>query len=314
MGPRHWLEDGAGYTRWKSPRVRQSAQDIVHYDPESGQREVLVPACGPDPWRAVEAAEDRGLRLVARREEAAHLHQHQARLAQNTRGDYWVFDRDKQRAAETRRRGRALDADVRHVLAGRPPRGLCVPRTTCSFRTSTICAITQLTTDGSKTIINGTSDWVYEEEFGLRNGFRWSPDGKHIAYWQFDTTGVREFTLINNTDALYPQDHLLRLPEGRVKPTPPAAWASSRPAAGRRAGSDPNADPRNHYIPRMEWSQDSKQVVFQQLNRLQNTNQVIRGDARTGSDPGALHRSRRRLGGSGRELALDREREDASFG
>ena len=63
--------------------------------------------------------------------------------------------------------------------------------------------ITQLTTDGSDIIINGTSDWVYEEEFRLRDGFRWSPDGTKIAYWQFDTEGVGIFYMINNTDSVY---------------------------------------------------------------------------------------------------------------
>ena len=51
--------------------------------------------------------------------------------------------------------------------------------------------ITQLTNDGSITIINGTFDWVYEEELDLRDGFRWSPDGTSIAYWQLDASGVR---------------------------------------------------------------------------------------------------------------------------
>ena len=64
--------------------------------------------------------------------------------------------------------------------------------------------MTQLTSDGSETIINGTSDWVYEEEFGVRDGFRFSPDGRSVAYWQFDSSGVGIFSLINNTDALYP--------------------------------------------------------------------------------------------------------------
>ena len=63
--------------------------------------------------------------------------------------------------------------------------------------------ITQLTTDGSRTIINGTFDWVYEEELCLRDGFRWSPDGRRIAYWQLDTSGVQDFLLIDNTDSLY---------------------------------------------------------------------------------------------------------------
>ncbi len=85
--------------------------------------------------------------------------------------------------------------------------------------------ITQLTSDGSETIINGTSDWVYEEEFGVRDGFRWSPDGRSIAYWQFDSTGVGIFSLINNTDSLYPA-----ITRSRIRrPAPPirrraSAW------------------------------------------------------------------------------------------
>ena len=61
--------------------------------------------------------------------------------------------------------------------------------------------ITQLTDDGSRTIINGTFDWVYEEEFGLRDGWHWSPDGRRIAFWQLDAEGVRNFNLINDTDS-----------------------------------------------------------------------------------------------------------------
>ncbi len=58
-----------------------------------------------------------------------------------------------------------------------------------------------LTSDGSATLINGTSDWVYEEELDVRDGFRWSPDSRHIAYWQFDTRGVGIFPLIYNLGA-----------------------------------------------------------------------------------------------------------------
>ena len=65
--------------------------------------------------------------------------------------------------------------------------------------------ITPLTTDGSKTLINGTSDWVNEEELDLRNCFRWSPDGRHLLFWQFDTTGVAEFHLVDNVVSKSPR-------------------------------------------------------------------------------------------------------------
>ena len=55
-----------------------------------------------------------------------------------------------------------------------------------------------LTKRSRDTVINGTFDWVYEEELGLRDGFRWSPDGKRIAYWQMDEEGVKEMHMINN--------------------------------------------------------------------------------------------------------------------
>ena len=74
---------------------------------------------------------------------------------------------------------------------------------------------TPLTQDGSETTINGTSDWVYEEELGVRDGFRWSPDGARIAYWQFDSTGVGIFSLINDTDSALSDDHADSLSQGR---------------------------------------------------------------------------------------------------
>jgi len=64
-------------------------------------------------------------------------------------------------------------------------------------------AIRALTSDGSETLVNGASDWVYEEELNLRDAFRWSPDGKNIAFWQLDESGVQQYSIINNTCLLY---------------------------------------------------------------------------------------------------------------
>jgi dipeptidyl-peptidase-4 len=111
--------------------------------------------------------------------------------------------------------------------------------------------ITPLTTDGSETTINGTSDWVYEEELDVRDGFRWSPDGTRIAYWQFDTTGVGTFTLINNTDALYPT--LVRFPYPKVGTTNSAARIGVVDAAGGETRwMQTPGDPRNTYLARVE--------------------------------------------------------------
>lgn len=100
--------------------------------------------------------------------------------------------------------------------------------------------IRRLTDDGSRTIINGTFDWVYEEELDLRDGWRWSPDGNHIAYWQLDSAGVRDFNLINNTDSLYPI--ITPIPYPKAGETNSASRigiveAIGRPKGERRSGS-----------------------------------------------------------------------------
>ncbi len=74
-------------------------------------------------------------------------------------------------------------------------------------------AVKQLTTDASDDIIDGTSDWNNNEEFSLPDCFQWSPDGKKIAYYQFDQSGVQDFALINYTDTLYPVITKYKYPE-----------------------------------------------------------------------------------------------------
>ena len=111
--------------------------------------------------------------------------------------------------------------------------------------------ITQLTSDGSRTVINGTFDWVYEEELDDRDGWRWSPDGKSIAFWQLVADSVRDFNLIDYTDSLY----------SKVVPIQyPKAGESNSAARVAVVGADGGpirwlevpGDPRNNYLARME--------------------------------------------------------------
>ena len=133
--------------------------------------------------------------------------------------------------------------------------------------------ITQLTSDGSKTIVNGTFDWVYEEEFSCRDGFRWSPDGKYIAYWQSDTEGTGVFDIINNVDSIYPT--ILHFPYPKAGTANSAVKVGYIPAAGgTTTWIDIPGDPRNNYIPRMDFIPESNELFIQQLNREQNTNKV----------------------------------------
>lgn len=135
----------------------------------------------------------------------------------------------------------------------------------------------QLTSDGCETIVNGTFDWVYEEEFGCRDGFRWSSDSRSIAFWQCDTEGTGWFDIINNIDSIYPT----------VKhfPYPKAGTANSAVRIGvldvQNPGSAPSwidipGDARGNYLPRMEFVPGTGTLMIQQMNRAQNTNTLWR--------------------------------------
>jgi dipeptidyl-peptidase-4 len=114
---------------------------------------------------------------------------------------------------------------------------------------------------------------VYEEEFNCRDGFRWSPDGKYIAYWQSDTEGTGWFDIINNVDSLYPT--IQRFPYPKAGTTNSAVKVGYVSAdGGATTWIDIPGDPRNNYIPRMDFIPESSELFIQQMNRQQNTNRV----------------------------------------
>jgi dipeptidyl-peptidase-4 len=140
--------------------------------------------------------------------------------------------------------------------------------------------ILPLTTNGGGDIFNGIGDWVNEEEFSIYDGFTWSPDGRHIAFWQFDTSGVERFTLINNTAELYPQ--IFQFPYPKPGTQNSAVHVGIVPSGGGAAIWVKSAEPlRDHYIPRMQWA-DEQTLVLQNMNRLQNRNDVLLADVASG--------------------------------
>jgi dipeptidyl-peptidase-4 len=137
----------------------------------------------------------------------------------------------------------------------------------------------RLTFDGSETIINGTTDWVYEEELHLRDAFRWSPDGRRIAYWQLDQSPVRLYYLIDLLP-LYPELKEIRYPKAGERNSR-VRVGSLELASERTTWFDTGTD-EDIYVSRMEWAASSDEVVIQRLNRRQNRLDLLLGDARTG--------------------------------
>ncbi len=138
-----------------------------------------------------------------------------------------------------------------------------------------------LTTDGTDRIINGTFDWAYEEEFDCRDGFRWSPDSKDVAYWQLDARKIRNFLMINNTDSIYSFTIPVEYPKVGETPSPYRIGVVSVASAKTNWMAIPG-DPQNTYVPRMEYAGSAQQLVIQQLNRKQNESNLMYLDTKTG--------------------------------
>lgn len=139
-----------------------------------------------------------------------------------------------------------------------------------------------LTTDGTDRLINGTFDWVYEEEFDCRDGFRWSPDGKSIAYWQIDATKIRNFLMINNTDSIYSYTIPVEYPKVGQDPSSCKVGIVDI-ATAKTSWLKVPGDQVQNYIPRMEWIPGSNEVILQQLNREQNVSKLYVADAGNGN-------------------------------
>jgi dipeptidyl-peptidase 4 len=275
-----WTEDGHGYMTLEPSSGPSGGRDIVRHDPKTNTTEILVPAelLVPPGGNAPLGLDD--YTFSPDRSRLLIFTNSQRVWRSNTRGDYWVLDRSSH---ELRRLGGdAPPASLMHAkFAPDGLRAAYVLSNNIYVEDLRDHRITQLTSSTSPDEINGTFDWVYEEEFGLRDGFRWSPDGTMVAYWSINAAGVREFPLVNNTDSLYPRINPIKYP--KVGETNAACRLGVVSAAGGATRwLEVAGDPRNHYITLMEWAGNSDNVVLQQLNRYQNTVRVMLATVKNG--------------------------------
>ncbi len=129
-------------------------------------------------------------------------------------------------------------------------------------------------------MINGTFDWVYEEEFFCRDGFRWGPDSKSIAYWQIDANKIRDYYMLNTTDSVYSRVIPVEYPKVGEKPSPARIGIVDINSAQTKWMNVPG-EPDEHYIIRMEWA-GPNEIILQQLNRKQNESKILLCSASTG--------------------------------
>lgn len=133
--------------------------------------------------------------------------------------------------------------------------------------------ITQVTTDGKfNKIINGSSDWVYEEELALVKGYAWNETSTKLAYYRFDESNVKEYSM-QTWGKLYPEAYVYKYPKaGEDNSIVDIFVYDLKNASHKQVDLGKNKD---YYLPRIQWSKDENQLIIHKLNRLQNQYEII---------------------------------------
>lgn len=265
----NWMADGEHYSsvEWKDGKA-----EVVSYSAKDEDRTVLIPA---EQLIDKESGQSIGLRswMFSDDTEKVLIFTNTKRVWRyDTRGDYWVLNR---KSGELYQLGKGL-AESSLMFAKFSPdasKVAYVSKNNIYVEDLSSHTYKAVTTDGCDTIVNGTFDWVYEEEFDCRDGFRWSGDGQYIAYWQSNTSGTGWFDIINNVDSIYPTINQFPYPKaGTTNSGVRIGYVSAE--GGQTTWLPIPGDERNNYLPRMEFVPGTNKLFIQQMNRAQNTNKV----------------------------------------
>ena len=241
----NWTADGAAYTSMKDG-------NIVKVDPRTEAESVLIRKEQLTPAGSSAALK---IQQYAYSNDKANvlLFTNTVKVWRlRTMGDYWILNPASGKLAQL---GKSLPAQSL-MFAKFSPDGKSVAYVSGHNLFAENIAtgqIRKLTADGTRKMINGTFDWVYEEEFGCRDGFRWSDDSKQIAFWQVNATKIRDYYMLNTTDSVY--SHVIPVEYPKVGEAPsPVRIGVVNLASGFIRWMNIEGDPQQHYIPRMEWS------------------------------------------------------------
>lgn len=260
-----WDKDGAGYTIIEQSTMIAGADELVHYTGAQQERTLFVAADKLKINGGSLAIESFTLSPDGTK---ALLFTNSSRVwRSNSKGDYWVYDLQLQTLKQL---GTSFESSsLMFAKFSRDNRYVFYVQKFNiyqeDFSTNTI---TQLTKDGNGEIINGTFDWVYEEEFGKRDGFSLSSSDKHIAFWQLDASTTGTFYMINNTDSIYSKPIPIQYP--KVGDDPSAAKIGIIDLNTKTISWVPiEGGEKENYIPGMQWVNEDL-LLIQQINRHQN--------------------------------------------
>jgi len=195
----------------------------------------------------------------------------------STRANFYVWDKNNNTLTTVEKEGKqrytSFSDDATKVAF--------VRENNMYYKNLTNGKITQITSDGKfNEIINGSADWVYEEEFAIAKTFEWSPDGNKIAFLRFDESEVKEFTMTLYNKDLYPEYETFKYPKVGEKNAIVSVHifdVKTGKITKVETGNEPDM-----YFPRIKWTLDANKLCVFKMNRHQNELELLLADATTG--------------------------------
>lgn len=262
----NFLQDGSSFARLESNKV-------ISYDLKSGNRSgVLVDGADltadgfPGAIESYQLSADESQLLLATGTEKL--------FRRSSQSFFYVYDLASKKLTP-------VFNDKKHRLATLDPTGervAFVVDNNIWIKELANGKMTQVTTDGATNkIINGASDWVYEEEFSFSRAIHWSPDGSYLAYLKFDETAVKEFTYTDFHNGMYPEYNTFKYPKVGEENSTVSLHAYAVKSGKTKDLATVNTSPEDewHYLPRVQWTTKGDQLTAQRMNRHQNKLELL---------------------------------------
>jgi len=270
----NWTKDGNSY-------YQNTGGEIVTVTLPKNERKTVISSQLLTPVNAANPLKVRSFQLAEDGNKALIYTNTKRVWRQDSRGDYWVADMSNKTLKQIGK-GKPASSLMFAKFSPDGSKVAYVSEHNVYVEDLANGDIKSLTTNGTARMINGTFDWVYEEEFGCLDGFRWAPDSKSIAYWQIDATKIRNFLMINNTDSIYSFNVPVEYPKVGQDPSACKIGVVDIATAKTNWLAVPGSAIQN-YIPRMDWIPNTNEIILQQLNRQQNESRLFVANASTGA-------------------------------
>ncbi len=268
-----WLPDGSAFTYTENNKT-YNLLDIYNHDVESGENVLIV--AGNElkfDGKQIEMSDyswtgDGKFLLIEGPEEEIWRHSRQA--------PFYLYNVELKTITAVGNN----DPNLRNVKLSPDGSKVGFVRNHNIYITELVTGIERaITNDGTENILNGEFDWVYEEEFGLADGWRWSPDGMKIAFWRFDQTRVKEFYMIDEM-FVYNKVTPLKYPKTGEENSIIKIGVFNLASGGTNWMNI--GEETDTYIPRIYWTNSSDKLAILRLNRLQNYLELMISDTKTG--------------------------------